>query len=66
MAQTTQSERSTRPSKEHSGPSAPSASLADKAKRLKGDLDRIVDEIDGILEQNGEEFVKSYVQRGGE
>jgi prokaryotic ubiquitin-like protein Pup len=33
---------------------------------LNGEIDRIVDEIDDILEQNAEEFVKSYVQRGGE
>lgn len=26
----------------------------------------IIDEIDAILEENAEEFVKNYVQRGGE
>jgi ubiquitin-like protein Pup len=25
-----------------------------------------VDEIDSVLEENAEEFVKNYVQRGGE
>jgi ubiquitin-like protein Pup len=29
-------------------------------------LDRIIDEIDEVLEENAEEFVKNYVQRGGE
>ncbi len=29
-------------------------------------MDRLVDEIDDVLEENAEEFVKSYVQRGGE
>ena len=29
-------------------------------------MDRLVDEIDEVLEENAEEFVKSYVQRGGE
>jgi ubiquitin-like protein Pup len=29
-------------------------------------MDEILDEIDTVLEQNAEEFVKSYVQKGGE
>jgi prokaryotic ubiquitin-like protein Pup len=29
-------------------------------------MDRLVDEIDDVLEENAEEFVKSYVQRGGQ
>jgi len=29
-------------------------------------VDKLLDEIDDILEENAEEFVKSYVQRGGE
>lgn len=33
---------------------------------LKHDLDEILDEIDSVLEENAEEFVKSYVQKGGE
>ncbi|MBV7295469.1 ubiquitin-like protein Pup [Corynebacterium sp. TAE3-ERU12] len=28
--------------------------------------DDILDEIDGLLESNAEDFVKSYVQKGGE
>lgn len=40
--------------------------VADKGKKLKADLDRLVDEIDDVLEENAEEFVRSYVQRGGE
>ena len=37
-----------------------------KGKKIKEDLDKLLDEIDDILEENAEEFVKSYVQRGGE
>jgi ubiquitin-like protein Pup len=44
----------------------PSAKIAEKGKKLKEDMDRLVDEIDDVLEENAEEFVKSYVQRGGE
>jgi len=29
-------------------------------------LDDILDQIDEVLEQNAEEFVKNYVQKGGE
>jgi ubiquitin-like protein Pup len=44
----------------------PSAKVAEKGKKLKEDMDKLVDEIDDVLEENAEEFVKSYVQRGGE
>lgn len=40
--------------------------VAKKGKKIKEDLDKLLDEIDEILEENAEEFVKSYVQRGGE
>jgi len=33
---------------------------------LAEDVDDILDEIDGVLEENAAEFVKSYVQRGGQ
>lgn len=34
--------------------------------KKKEDLDKFLDEIDDVLEENAEEFVRSYVQRGGE
>jgi len=40
--------------------------LAKKGEELKEDMDALVDEIDAVLEENAEEFVKNYVQRGGE
>jgi ubiquitin-like protein Pup len=43
-----------------------SAKVADKGKKLKEDMDRLIDEIDDVLEENAEEFVKSYIQRGGQ
>ena len=36
------------------------------AENLKADLDQLLDEIDSILETNAEDFVNSYVQKGGE
>tara|TARA_Y100000590_G_scaffold355467_1_gene409249 strand:+ start:9960 stop:10151 length:192 start_codon:yes stop_codon:yes gene_type:complete len=38
----------------------------DSGKELKADLDDLLDEIDDVLETNAEEFVKNYVQKGGE
>ncbi len=40
--------------------------LAKKGAALKDEMDALVDEIDEVLEENAEEFVKNYVQRGGE
>ena len=34
--------------------------------KLKSELDDLLDEIDDVLESNAEDFVKSYVQKGGE
>ena len=41
-------------------------SSASKGEKLKEEMDDILDEIDSVLEENAEEFVKSYVQKGGE
>ncbi len=30
------------------------------------EIDALLDEIDSVLEENAEEFVKNYVQKGGE
>jgi prokaryotic ubiquitin-like protein Pup len=40
--------------------------MAEKAEDLKEEMDSLLDEIDTVLEENAEEFVKNYVQRGGE
>ncbi len=34
--------------------------------KLDDDVDSILDEIDDVLEENAEEFVRSYVQKGGQ
>jgi len=34
--------------------------------KIKADLDGLLDEIDEVLEENAEEFVKSYIQKGGQ
>jgi ubiquitin-like protein Pup len=40
--------------------------VVEAGKKLKEDIDKLVDEIDDVLETNAEEFVKNYVQKGGE
>lgn len=40
--------------------------LKEKGDELKEDMDNLLDEIDSVLEENAEEFVKNYVQRGGQ
>ena len=39
--------------------------VVEAGKKLKEDIDKLVDEIDDVLETNAEEFVKNYVQKGG-
>ena len=39
---------------------------AAKDSKLADGLDEMLDEIDEVLETNAEEFVKSYVQKGGQ
>ena len=36
------------------------------ATALERELDDLLDEVDAVLEVNAEEFVKAYVQKGGE
>ena len=35
-------------------------------EKLSDDIDAILDDIDDVLEENAEEFVSSYVQKGGQ
>lgn len=39
---------------------------SDKGEKIKAELDELLDEIDEVLEVNSEEFVRSYVQKGGQ
>ena len=36
------------------------------ASDLERELEDLLDEVDAVLEENAEEFVKAYVQKGGE
>ena len=38
----------------------------ERVEKLDEDVDALLDEIDDVLESNAEEFVKGYVQKGGQ
>lgn len=40
--------------------------VQERHEKLSEDVDAILDEIDEVLEENAEEFVRSYVQKGGQ
>lgn len=44
----------------------PSARDGSTAGDIRSELDDILDQIDDVLEENAEEFVRNYVQKGGE
>jgi ubiquitin-like protein Pup len=37
-----------------------------QGEKIKAELDDLLDEIDDVLETNAEDFVKSYIQKGGQ
>jgi ubiquitin-like protein Pup len=39
---------------------------SEQGEKIKAELDDLLDEIDEVLESNAEDFVKSYVQKGGQ
>lgn len=39
---------------------------APEESSLTSDVDDLLDDIDSVLEENAEEFVRSYVQKGGQ
>ena len=44
----------------------PAAGMASAPTTPKAELDDLLDEIDEVLETNAEDFVKSYIQKGGQ
>ncbi len=45
---------------------APETDVAERKETIDGDVDDILDEIDEVLESNAEDFVKSFIQKGGQ
>jgi ubiquitin-like protein Pup len=59
-----QKQQTPSPAENSQATEAPKAKEKDSS--LADGLDDILDEIDEVLETNAEEFVKSYVQKGGQ
>jgi ubiquitin-like protein Pup len=62
-----QSGKARRDEEVDAGP-APEASpeVAERHAEITEDVDDLLDEIDSVLEENAEEFVRGYVQKGGQ
>ncbi len=45
---------------------APATDVHERVGKLGDDVDALLDEIDDVLEENAEDFVRGYVQKGGE
>ncbi len=43
-----------------------SSDVTERHEKLTEDVDALLDEIDDVLETNAEDFVRSFVQKGGE
>lgn len=44
----------------------PAPAATQRKEALDDDVDAILDEIDEVLEENAEEFVRGFVQKGGQ
>ncbi len=45
---------------------APSDAATEAKEKLDSDIDAILEDIDDVLETNAEDFVKSFIQKGGQ
>jgi ubiquitin-like protein Pup len=53
---------------EETSASAPvdSSEVQERHDALTDDVDALLDEIDDVLEENAEDFIKAFVQKGGQ
>ena len=65
MAETEHSQRKARRAEDTEVQDLAPTDSAHKAE-LDSEVDSLLDEIDDVLEVNAEEFVRSFVQKGGE
>jgi ubiquitin-like protein Pup len=40
--------------------------VQERHEKLSDDVDALLDDIDDVLEENAEEFVRGYIQKGGQ
>ena len=65
MAERTQKHKQT-PGRSDEVVESAAPTTSESGEKLKAELDDLLDEIDEVLETNAEDFVKSYVQKGGQ
>ena len=56
----------TAPARETETVTEEAPATSERGEKLKAEIDDLLDEIDEVLEDNAEEFVRNYVQKGGE
>ena len=61
-----QERKQVRPETDEQAQSDVTAETAGEGEELTERIDDLLEEIDSVLEENAEEFVKNYVQKGGE
>jgi ubiquitin-like protein Pup len=67
MSERTQTEKPSETQTKQADPKpAEAKDMSKKGEEVKADMDDLIDKIDEVLEENCEQFVKDYVQRGGE
>ena len=66
MAESEQSARRTRRTEDTQLEDEPATTDTAHKAELVSEVDSLLDEIDGVLEVNAEEFVRSFVQKGGQ
>lgn len=61
-----QSQRARREEEVEEATTEETSDVQDRVGKLTDDVDSLLDEIDDVLETNAEDFVKGYVQKGGQ
>jgi len=62
----TEREQTTRKGNDAQETEAAQDSSSTRSEEVTDKIDDLLDEIDSVLEENAEEFVKNYVQKGGQ
>ncbi len=47
-------------------PAPDTSDVQERVTKLTDDVDALLDDIDDVLEQDAESFVKAYIQKGGQ
>ncbi|MGH3412714.1 MAG: ubiquitin-like protein Pup [Marmoricola sp.] len=66
MAQEQKQPRRSQEEEEPDEAPAPDGAATERKEQLDDDIDAILGDIDDVLETNAEDFVKSFIQKGGQ